>query len=153
MFGGGGFRRATLGKALQLGGDVVSLASSAINGTQKPDDDPRDDAERVCDDCWAARNGRAATPPPDRALATPTDDDVRYDVDVLRANDLVSANPSRGVYAELRLPDGRARPDRAEIVSCGPNFATYFKRTTRADQRCKNEQERCSRGRETGLES
>ena len=39
---------------------------------------------------------------------------------------------------------------RAEILSVDPNFATYFKRTTHAVQRCKNEQRRWSYGRETG---
>ena len=39
---------------------------------------------------------------------------------------------------------------RVEIVSIGPGFAMSFKRTAPAVQRCKNEQERCSYGRETG---
>ena len=37
---------------------------------------------------------------------------------------------------------------RVEILSVCPDFATYFKRTTQAVQRCKNEQQRCSYGRD-----
>ena len=38
--------------------------------------------------------------------------------------------------------------DRAEGLPVGPDFATYFKKTTHAIQRCKHEQERRSYGRD-----
>ena len=37
---------------------------------------------------------------------------------------------------------------RADILPVGPGFATRFKRTTPAVRRCKNEQQRCSYGRD-----
>ena len=37
---------------------------------------------------------------------------------------------------------------RVEILPVGPDFAMYFRRTTQAVQRCKNEQQRCSYGRD-----
>ena len=39
---------------------------------------------------------------------------------------------------------------RVDILSVCPDFAMYFKRTTQVVQRGKNEQQRCSYGRETG---
>ena len=44
--------------------------------------------------------------------------------------------------------DGGAYFGRVDILSVWSDFAMYFKRTTQAVQRCKNEQQRCSYGRD-----
>ena len=46
--------------------------------------------------------------------------------------------------------DEPGRAAERTILPVGPDFATYFKKTSHAVQRCKNEQQRRSRGRETG---
>ena len=63
---------------------------------------------------------------------------------------VASSGYGTGHNGRRRRSRRRVRRDRAEILLVAPDFATCFKRTTPACQRCKNEQERCSRGRETG---
>ena len=65
-----------------------------------------------------------------------------------RALDLAETHPRlRGFVGGFAVGD-HAFDYRAEALPVGPDFATYFKRTAPAFRRCKNQQKRCSYGRD-----
>ena len=79
---------------------------------------------------------------------------------LLTAAQVFRMEKKRRLPAKLRAKVRRGRGDRsralaalerggrAEILPVGPDFAMYFKKTTQAVQRCKNQQQRWSYGRD-----
>ena len=62
--------------------------------------------------------------------------------------DLGKTDEAAAFVKLARAEEPRKPGRRVEILPVGPDFAMYFKRTTQAVQRCKNEQQRCSYGRD-----
>ena len=65
----------------------------------------------------------------------------------LKAGEALFGTYSWGRYDLLMMPRAFAYGGRANILPVCPGFTTYFKRTTQAVQRCKNQQQRRSYGR------
>ena len=118
---------------------------------------------RLASDAGSGRRRGAATPPPLRRSGTSSSrwgrstrstrtscprSSASCGCGSRRRTSTASARAWRSRRSSRSTCSGRGTRGRVDVVSAGPGVAMYFKKTAPAFQRCKNEQERSSHGRD-----